>query len=394
MRNKMEHSVRTLTREFKAEGITALPNSLELNKYAAIQLLHEKAMARRRRELSESDSNKFKITALSDLPIDEDVPEDELEAEKIVTHKRVVLTDSKLNVIHGHETVLKHREDREPVLVLKIQGKLTEKDIFLLQVRHAAKEGLLFAAIRMEAIRILHDKHGLDLKQIQLLLVGPKGKKPTLSNVYSELNVGQLYEKYPGFKIPFKGYELDKKAFSNLKYLCGHKDILEFMSHDAENEQHFLKMAINQTWGGGRRLNTEIPPLLKHEDTKRILFTQGLDPAKGLMKAKYPEENTDLHPLNDLKAANGKFQRPDFLHMLKGQFEKRTSHHPILEQTTDIVTTIMELSPKAGKEILRRLLATDPSSYAEVLIQQDPDLAINMIGKFGARYTELASAIK
>lgn len=380
-------TIRVLGNKFSAEVLTASPGELELNNIPAIQLLHERVMARRRREMTDASSEMFKITCLDDIPIDEDVPQDELEAEKIVSHERVVITDKNFNVIHGHESVLKADEEGASLIVLRIKQVLDPKDVFLLQVRHAAKEGMLFPAIRMEAIRVLHDEHSLEVRKIQLLLVGPKGKKQSPKEVTSELRVGQLFEKYPGYRIPFTGYELDKHSFSNLKYLVGNNSVFEEMSKSGDKEQHFLRMAINATKTRSKRLNTVVPPLMKHEDTRQLLFDQGVTPAEDLLKAKYPEDNFEYHPHNDLVAANEKLKRTDTLVLIKKQLDQNPEIHPLFRQILEITSTVAELSKPARKGILRALMNQDPEEFADVLAESHPELAVKGLVKTRSRIT-------
>lgn len=387
---KQFEKLRALDEIVKAQTEVAKVETLNLNRYPAPQLLHERSMARRRRELTDGSDDMFKLTSLKDLPIDEDVPTDELEADKMVSHKRLIIVDKDYNVVHGHEAVLKAIDQGETsVSVLRICQKISERTALLFQVRHAAKEGMLFPAIRMEAIRIMADEYGLQTKQMQLLLVGPKGKKPSAKEVTSELGVGRLFERYPGYQIPFTGYELDKHSFSNLKYLVGNNTIFEQMSKSPDHEQHFLRMAINATKTRSKRLNTEIPPLMIHPDTKDKLFNEGLPQAKDLHRAKYPEDNIQHHPQNDLVAANEKLNRTETLVLLKKQLEENPSVNPVFKQVQKLNSTISEISDKARIEILRGHLAEAPELFAQVLIEGRPELAVKGLTTAKSKYEQL-----
>lgn len=387
--------ISVLGRRYESELVSAIPADLELNTIPAIQLLHERKMAERRQVLTEKTANMFKLSRLEDLPINEDVPDDEIEAERIVSHKRIVITDREMNVIHGHESVLKAALEKNcALIVLRIVSALSTADTFLIQVRHAAKEGQLFPAIRMEAIRLMHDEHGLNLKQIQSMLVGPRCKKPTQKEVGSELKVGRLFERYPGYRIPFIGHELDKRAFSNLKYLVGNNAIYEEMEGSKDKEKHFLHMAINAAKTRSKRLNSEVPPLMKHEDTRHLLFSEGLPQAKELLRAKYPEENFEHHPQNDLIAANEKLRRTDTLVLIKGQLDANPQGHQLFRQVLDLNMTISEISPLARKELMRSLISQAPEDCASLLVQAYPEIAAQELQNANSRLSRLLKGLK
>jgi len=391
---KPTESIKVQSKQYPAELLSLEPGKVNLNTVPAIQLLHEQSMAKRRRDLAETTEDMFPLTCLEDLPVDEDVPADEAEAELVVSHKRIVILDREFNAIHGHETVLKAQSQRgATVIVLRITVALERRDIFLIKVRHAAKEGMLFPAIRMEAIRILHDVYELSVKEIQLLLVGPNGKKPSQKEVTSELNVGRLFEKYPGYVVPFRGYELDKHSFSNLKYLVGNRTIFDEMSSSPDQERHFLHMAIAATKARSKRLNTDIPPLMKHEDTKKLLFRDGLLPAKELLRVKYPEESFEHHPQSDLVSANAKLKRTDTLLLVKKQLDAGVTRNPLFLQVIELLETMSEISPVAKKEIMRTLMNQSPKEYADILTESHPDVAAQSIVGAKTRLTGLIRAI-
>jgi len=386
-------TISTMGAAVEAEALTCAPADVDINKITAIQFYHELNMARRRKELTEKSAELFRLTCTNDLPLPDEVSADELEAETVASHKRIILTDKDLNVIHGHESVLIARESGEQILVLRIKRSLTPESIFLLQVRHAAKEGLLYPAVRMEVIRALVDDMKLELRNAQLLLVNPKGKKPSPKEVTSELRVGRLFEENPGYKIPFTGFELDKHSFSNLKYLVGNNTIFNEMQTHKDNSDHFLRMAITATKTRSKRLNTEVPPLMKYPDTKDILFGQGLPQSKALLRAKYPEENQAQHPQNDLVSANQKLKNTDTLILIKHQIENNPSTNSLLRQIVEINCTMSELSPNARREILRALFEQAPQDFADILIDNHPELAVESLNMKKQKFEKLLKGV-
>lgn len=381
-------------KEYRSEVLTIPANKLNLNKIPAIIFLHDKKEAERRRKLGERLPNKFKITCIEDLPLDDEVSTDEKEAEKIVSHERIVLTDQKFNVIHGHEAVLKAKETGRTLIVLRITTPLSKKEVFLIQFRHAAKEGMLFPSIRWEAIRILNDEHGMELKVIRDLMAGPKGKKPTLKDVTSELRVGRYFDKHSGRTIDSRGFEFDKHSFSNLKYLVGNNAIFEEMSKSPEKETHFLDMAIIATKSGDKRLNTIIPPLMENSDTRELLITSGLEVSRDLQRAKYPEQNKEHHPQNDLLAVISKLNRTEMLVFLKKQLEVRPLANKLFQSVLEINRIVAELSPLAHKELLKGLTDIDPSVNADLLAESYPDLVVEAIRSKQAKYGKVLSKVR
>jgi len=373
VRGNKSASVTVLRRKVAYEPLMLAANKVDVNSVLAIQFYHDQNQARRKKELTESSTKMFKLTTSSDLPVPE-FDDDEIEAEQIASYKRVVFTDSKLNVIHGHEAVLLARENgNEPILVFKLKEKLSPQEIFILQVRHAAKEGLLFPAIRIEIIRTLFDEMNFNISDVRLMLRNPRNKKPTPKDVSAEFYVGQLFEKYPGYTVPFTGFELDKGAFSNLKYLAGNNTILDEMKTDDEMEQHFLRMGITNAKTRSTRLNTEIPKLMKYPDTKDILFTQGLQQAKALLKAKYPEENYSQHPQMELLSVEAKMANPETGLILKPQMEANPQSNQVLKSIIAINEHVGDWSPAARRHILRSLCLQSPQDYADVLLEVQPE---------------------
>jgi hypothetical protein len=369
------------------------PNKLDLLKIAPVQLLHEMAMASRKRLKASLHPTVFDLTALADTELHDEVPADEKDAEAVVTHKRLIIVDKRRRVIHGHEAVLKALEEGlEAVVVLQICEALTPEDLILLQVRHGAKEGLLFPAPRMEAIRVMVDDHKLDVEVVRAILVGPKGKKPPGKEVTSELRVGRLFERNPGYRIPFRGFDLDKSAFSNLKYLVGNNKIYDEMVADKKKEEHFLQMAIVATKTRSKRLNSEVPPLMKYDDTQKALFDQGIDQAKALLKAKHPEENTDSHPHYDLVATNEKFRSTETQYMMGKQFEDRGSAHPTLKELRSVVATVCEISTKARKELMATIYAIAPDEAVDLVLGQGAELLAERAGRRSKLYSKLSIA--
>jgi len=386
-------TIRTMGKAFEAEALTCSPHDVDINSVTAIQFYHEANMARRRKEMTEKSTDMFKLTCTNDLPLPDEVSADELEAEAVTSHKRIILTDKELNVIHGHESVLIARETDEQILILRIKKSLSPDSVFLLQVRHAAKEGLLYPAVRMEVIRTLVDDMKLDIRDAQLLLVNPKGKKPSPKEVTSELRVGRLFEANPGYKIPFTGFELDKHSFSNLKYLVGNNTIFNEMQTGKDKSDHFLRMAITATKTRSKRLNSEVPPLMKYPDTKDVLFAQGLPQSKALLRAKYPEENQAQHPQNDLVSANQKLKNTDTLLLIKHQIDNNPTTNALLRQVLEINFTMAELSTNARKEILRSLFELAPQDFADILIDNHPELAVESLNKKKQRFEKLLKGV-
>lgn len=394
MRGTKSASVTVLRREVACEPIMVAPSKLDVNSVLAIQFYHDQNQARRKRELTDKSKDMFKLTTSSDLPAP-DLDEDEVEAERIASCKRVVYTDSKLNVIHGHEAVLLARETgNKPIIVYRIKEKLSKEEIFVLQVRHAAKEGLLFPAIRIEIIRTLIDDLRFEKNDVRRLLRNPRNIKPSPKEIVSELRVGQLFEKYPGYSVPFTGYELDKSSFSNLKYLVGNNTVYEDMQSGDEKEKHFLNMAITAAKTRSTRLNTEVPKLMKYPDTREVLFTQGLQQAKVLLKAKYPEENFTHHPQMELISVESKFANPETALILKPQLESNPHNNQVLKSVIAITEYIGEWSPAARKMILRSLCIQSAEDFADVLLEVQPEAFGDQLKRHQRRLRKAAQGLQ
>lgn len=367
---------------------------IDVNTIKPIQLLHEIEMANRRREAANADDVVFDIHTSDDLLIEEDVPNDELEAEKLVPHKRLVIATVNLEVIHGHETVLKAKEHgEESVLVLQILSPLKPKDIFLIQTRYAAKEGCLLPAPRTEAIRRLHDDYKYKIDSVRKLLVNPKGKSPSPKEVTSELRVGKLFQKYPGYRIPFTGHELDKGSFSNLKYLVGNGEIYNYMQESQEKEEQFLRMAITSSKTKTKRLNTEIPALTKHPETKQALFEQGLPQAKALLKSLYPEENRNSHPFHDLIAANSKLEKKETLILLQKQLESNPKKNPTFRQVLNLNETICDLSEEVKTALLEKLFQDMPEEFVSVAVSHGYEEVIKAAKSKSKNLVQISKAL-
>lgn len=393
-KSRLKVTVKVLDTDLEATNLTCSPDEVDINSITPIQFYHEKCMARRRKSLSENHADMFRLTCSTDLPISDDVSEDEINAEQFVSRKRIVLTDKDLNVIHGHDSVLVAREqDDKSIVVLRIDQKLSDQAVFLLQVRHAAKEGLLTPSVRMEVIRTLIDELNLSIEDVQYLLVDAKGKRKTPKEVESEYRVGKCFEENPGYRIPHTGFELDRHSFSNLKYLCGNNTIYDEMIKGKTQEEHFLNMAISTTKKRNKRLNDEIPPLMKHEDTKQALFTQGLVQAKALLKAAHPEEFRDQHPQYDVVAAIEKLKNVETLVLLKRQIESNPANNTFIKLVADFMESVAGLSPAGRKELLRSMCHMAPEEFAEAISESHPELVVQALAAKKQRINTLLKEI-
>jgi hypothetical protein len=132
-------------------------------------------------------------------------------------------------------------------------------------------------------------------------------------------------------------------------------------------------MAITAAKTRSTRLNTEVPKLMKYPDTKEVLFTQGLQQAKALLKAKYPEENYSQHPQMELLSVESKMANPETGLILKPQLETNPQSSQVLKSIIAINEHVGDWSPAARKHILRSLCYQSPEDYADVLLEVQPE---------------------
>lgn len=351
----------------QAQFITVEPCTLNMAHYSPLENIHEEKQAERKRLKAEASEASFEIRTTSPSFDPIPLPIDDISADKVAEHKVLIITDKDLNVIYGHRSVKKALDQKQEVLILKIMEEISELQVFLIKARYSSKAGELKAAAKMDSITSAIEDYGLTESQASLLFIGPKGEKTPVGEIRKEYKVGMLFRRNPGFKIPFSGFELDGKAYSNLKYLVGNKDILTSMEDSKESEEHFLRMAITASNTRAKRLNTTLPPLMKHPDTKELLFTEGITPAETLLKAKYPEEDHDIHPHKDAVSINKKLERPEVQQLLKKQLEKSTGRdNKTSKEIINLFLNSLALEPSFRNKLFKIQCIEYPEEFATV----------------------------
>jgi hypothetical protein len=355
-------------KEYELSTEVVLLDDLDNKSIGAINQLHEERMALAKRKAYENSDNRFSLSVKS-IDRDEDIlSNDEISAEKLVSHRQRVIVNLKNQVIFGHEQVQKSILLKEKTIeVWRVNKELKESERFILQCRYSSKVNMDEPASRAEVIRRLHDDFKEPIENIQKILTNSKGKSKSFSQTKIELDVGRIFWKYSGYRDDISGFELDKRCFSDIKFLCGKKEISDKMKHSEIEEEKYLKMAIfNHNDKEAPRLQTSVDKVFKFKDSKKEFFNNGLKAAAELMKTLHPEEDIKVHPHYDLKAAAIKLEKRENIYLIKNQIKNNPKNNPVLNFVKDIIFSICSMNREAEREVVKFIYDNFPETFNAV----------------------------
>lgn len=278
----------------------------------------------------------------------------DINADSKVWYKDVPLCDRKNQIFLNHDVVeLEKRRGRKTVVCLKFIDDLDASDIMAVVLRKLSRSNSIPTMARIELFRIAKDELNFDFDTISHLFVSKHKGRKSVIEVVNEYRAAKVYEELGTFKPAIGGRCLadTPEAFSKVKFMMGRSEIREEMEQSREAREHFVNMAVSTTILREKRFQDLVPKMLRHQETRKILFEDNYAKAKATLNKLYPEHNKQTYPYLDLISANQKFDSPETLRMVGAQIESNPESNPLLTVILEIVDKVSAVSPEARERI-------------------------------------------
>ena len=328
------------------------PGSLKTGRYPSNHGRFQREDAIRVRRVAKKSRDTFEVTANPDGQLELMLGAGEIRADGLVNYRGIIVVDNDDEVIQGHEklALAVSRGDRL-VPVIKFLDELTLAEVEMIRFRYDEREARLEPMDRIEAIGQMVDKHQIGFEEIRALC--PRGRK-SLKEIRSDYETWKIYRDRPGYRLPFSGFQLDSRCFSNLKFLVGHPGIGPLMEREEEVKELFIAEAIKNSQMGKSRIHDDFRKVWDQPDTQQTLLDRGLTPALEEYKAKHPEEDTSRHPHYDILAITKKLRMPD-TRILQHQLERNPARNETWNLFKDALLQFMNLAPSVETDLLQFL---------------------------------------